>query len=517
MKLRLSLRARLLFAIGAVSLLVLVIADVSVYTASRSYLYGQVNNSLAASHLPVQRAAVNAGTGRDPAFAPASGRGLTFNSSLFCAIGREGAPGMFIEVRAANGSIVPGEKCVAYEAGRVAYTPKIPSHITGFKPNKTEFHEPTTYFTTASTTASGPQFRVRASRLSDGGVLIVAMPVNGVSTSLARLLALELLVTAVALAAALLLGRWLVRIGLRPLRDVERTADAIAAGDLMRRVPNANTKTEVGHVATAFNVMLERIQAAFHELQLSENRSRRFVADASHELRTPIAAVSSYAQLFQRGAAERPEDLTRVLAGIERESGRMTRLVEDLLLLAHLDEHEHLLVFERVELAGLVAEAIETATTVGPKWPVRLDADEAVEVSGDHVALRQVVDNLLSNVRAHTPEGTYTLVRVISEEREATIEVIDTGPGLSEDQASAVFERFFRADLSRSRTTGGAGLGLAIVAAVVAAHGGRVDATPRPGGGMVFSVHLPLIEEPAGDRHPAPGAVESGLTSASRI
>jgi two-component system OmpR family sensor kinase len=261
----------------------------------------------------------------------------------------------------------------------------------------------------------------------------------------------------------------------------------------MHRVPNANTSTEVGHVATALNVMLERIESAFGDLQSSENRLRQFVSDASHELRTPIAAVSAYAQLFTQGAAERAEDLPRLMQGIERETRRMARLVEDLLLLARFDE-QHAVAAEPVELVGLAAEAVETARMVGPGWPVNFVATEPVEVLGDPSALRQVVDNLLANVRAHTPEGTQADVVVGRDGATAFVEIVDNGPGISEADAATIFERFFRADPSRSRETGGAGLGLAIVASITRAHGGRAFAKPRVGGGAAFRVELPALD-----------------------
>jgi len=239
--------------------------------------------------------------------------------------------------------------------------------------------------------------------------------------------------------------------------------------------------------------LLERIQTAFGDLQTSESRLRRFVSDASHELRTPIAAVSAYAQLLQQGAASHKEDLDRVTDGIGRESGRMTHLVNDLLLLTRFDEH-HLVEPEPVELVGLTAEAIETARTVAPNWPIGFVAGEPVEILADRVALRQVVDNLLSNVRAHTPLGTRTIVSIKRIEHHAFIEIADEGPGLTEEQTTMVFERFFRADPSRSRQTGGAGLGLAIVASIVQAHGGEVTASSPPGGGAVFCVSIPALE-----------------------
>jgi two-component system, OmpR family, sensor kinase len=487
----LSLRSRLLIAVGAVALLSLVVADITVYAALRSYLYRQVDATLAMSFQPLGQASAHPhDVGNGQPGGPGPG-GPPLNSSSFCQIGRESAPGMFIEVREADNEVVSGEECSAFVPGQKSYVPELPRTITGLS-GGTSTKVPVEYFTVGSANRGGPSFRVRASALSDGGILIVADPINGIESTLRQLFVLELSVTGGALVVSILLGFWLVRIGLKPLRDVVRTAEAISEGDLMHRVPNANSRTEVGHVATALNVMLERIQRSFGDLQASENRLRRFVSDASHELRTPIAAVSAYAQLFQRGAAAHPDDLGRVMDGIERETGRMGHLVEDLLLLARLDEH-HAVIREPVELVGLAAEAVETARTVGPGWPITFVADEPVETSGDREALRRVVDNLLANVRSHTPSGTTTTVRVRGAGGDAVIEVADDGPGLDAEQVGMVFERFYRADPSRSRETGGAGLGLAIVATIVRAHGGRTEAESSPGGGALFRVVLPAV------------------------
>jgi two-component system OmpR family sensor kinase len=299
------------------------------------------------------------------------------------------------------------------------------------------------------------------------------------------------------LLAAALAGWWMVRVGLRPLAEVEETAVAIAEGDLERRVPGANPNTEVGQLAQALNVMLGRIEDAFAardateaELRRSEERLRRFVADASHELRTPVAAVAAYAELFDQGAQTHPEDLPRVMSGIRAETARMADLVQDLLLLARLDEGRPL---ERkpVELVQLAGMAVDAATAVGPAWPAKVVAERPVEVEGDAARLRQVLDNLLANVRAHTPPGTMATVRLSERDGEAVIEVSDNGPGLSPELAGRVFERFFRADPSRSRQHGGSGLGLAIVAAIVGAHSGRVEADLGPEGGALFRVLLP--------------------------
>jgi two-component system OmpR family sensor kinase len=367
---------------------------------------------------------------------------------------------------------------------------------------------------------------VRASGLLGGSQLILAAPLNQTANTLHRLLLIELIVTGGALAAAAVLGWWLVRVGLRPLEQVETTANAIAEGDLDRRVPEANPTTEVGRLARAFNAMVERIQEAFKqrdrteaELRRSEERLRRFVADASHELRTPLAAVSAYAELFDTyGPASRtgdtearvePEDLDRVMAGIRSEAGRMGLLVEDLLLLARLDEGRPL---ERgpVELVRVAAEAVDAARTVDPLWPTRIAASQPVEVIGDTARLRQVIDNLLANVRAHTPPGTNTTVRVAREGTEAVVEVSDDGPGLSAEQAEKAFERFYRAEVSRSRQYGGAGLGLSIVAAIIGAHGGSVGVRQTDGGGATFTVRLPADLPVPG---PDGGREQSGVST----
>ena len=318
--------------------------------------------------------------------------------------------------------------------------------------------------------------------------------------------------TGAAVIVALLGGLWLVRIGLRPLRDMERTAETIAAGNLTERVPGENDTTEVGRLARTLNVMLTRIESAFsarvaseRRLRASEQRLRTFVADASHELRTPISAISAYAELFGRGASEQKADLERLMGGIRSETTRMEHLVADLLLLARLDEGRPM---ERrsVDLVALGAAAVQTATTVGPDWPVTFEASRPIEVMGDAVSLRQVVDNLLSNVRAHTPPGTTARVRVDGDGdgTGALITVTDDGPGMEPEQAEHVFERFWRSDPSRSRAHGGAGLGLSIVNAIVTAHGGTVTAQSAPGRGTTFVVRLP-------DSPPAPVTGTDGL------
>jgi two-component system, OmpR family, sensor kinase len=286
-----------------------------------------------------------------------------------------------------------------------------------------------------------------------------------------------------------------VRIGLRPLDAIGSTAAAIAGGDLSRRVDRSEAHTEVGRLGLALNSMLGQIESAFRAKDASERRLRRFVADASHELRTPLAAVRAYAELFTRGADRRPDDLARAMEGITRESERMSLLVDDLLLLARLDEGRPL-ERQQVQLEELVGEAVDTARAVDPDRPIDVELQPA-SVLGDYDRLRQIVDNLLGNARAHTPPGAPVRVRVRGDDGSAKIEVEDSGPGLGTEDVERVFERFYRSDSSRSRDSGGVGLGLSIVAAVARAHGGSVVAASEVGRGATFRITLPLAPSPA--------------------
>jgi two-component system OmpR family sensor kinase len=347
----------------------------------------------------------------------------------------------------------------------------------------------------------GDRYRVRASfEANRTDMLIVAISLHDVDGTLHRLLLIELLVTAVVLLALGGAGFWVVSLGLRPLRAIEKTAGAIASGDLSQRVERAEERTEVGRLGLALNAMLSQIEAAFKAREASERKLRRFVADASHELRTPLSAVRAYAELFTRGADQRPDDLARAMKGITRESERMSLLVQDLLLLARLDEGRPL-EREPVQLEDVVAEAVDTARMLEPDRGIEFRTEAAV-VLGDRDRLRQIVDNLLSNVRAHTPPATPVHVSVGRENGSAVIEVQDDGPGLSQEHLERVFERFYRADQSRARASGGVGLGLSIVAAVAEAHGGDVTARSEHARGATFRITLPLT--PAGKSHRTP-------------
>lgn len=484
-----SLRGRLLLAFGAAALVALLAADVATYSALRSSLMGRLEQTLQSAHIPIEQA-LDGANSSDHGPGPAGGTPLS-----------QVAPGTFVEVRTTSGQVVLEQP--DYERGGRKLSPVLPARITGFSIANDPGGEPTVYFDAPAAQPGASSFLVRASTLHDGDVLVLAVPLADTNGTLRRLLWIELAATGGALLLAGLVGWWVVRLGLRPLKAIEETAGAIAEGRLSHRVPGEG-RTEVGRLAGALNVMLDRIEWAFSARAASEARLRRFVGDASHELRTPVAAISAYAELFERGAADRPADLARVMSGIRGETARMGRLVEDLLLLARMDEGFPI-DRQPVELVALAAEAVETARTVGPRWEVSLVAEHPVEVQGDRVRLRQVLDNLLANVRAHTPPGTSAIVTVGSRDHRAVVEVADNGPGITAEDAARVFERFFRADPSRSRASGGSGLGLSIVAAIVAGHGGTVGAAPAPAppGGAVFTVELPRSDD-AGDVAPDP-------------
>jgi two-component system OmpR family sensor kinase len=363
---------------------------------------------------------------------------------------------------------------------------------------------PTKRLSTVGSVGGGePRYRVLVESLGTGRTLVVALPLTDIEQTLARLARIELFVALAVLTALAGLGWWVVRLGLAPLYRMEATADAIADGDLTRRVETADPRTEVGRLGLALNTMLGRIETAFAEKSASEERMRRFLADASHELRTPLTSIRGYSELFRRGADTRPDDLARAMSRIESESERMGVLVEELLTLARLDEGR---VAERgpVDLAALATQAADDLRVADPGRPVTVEAPTPVVVSGDEHQLRQVVGNLLANARVHTPAGTPVSVRVGTDGangvRTAVLEVADRGPGIPTQDQPHVFERFYRVDLARTRASGGAGLGLAIVESVCTAHGGTVTAQENPGGGALFRVTLPLSGTPADAR-----------------
>jgi two-component system OmpR family sensor kinase len=478
---QLSLRTRLILGVIVLAAVGLLVADVATYSSLRSFLIDQTDHSLEDAHRAVEFQL------REPAPFPQRGPA-----------DRE-IHGFCVQIRRGE-SIVRNDCATQFPGEREPVAPAYPQSVS--LPDEPNAGGDRTRFLTVGARGGSGRYRVRAwtDDSAPGYVFFLAAPLKSVDSTLHRLLLIELLVTAAVLAGLVALGLWVVRVGLRPLQEIESTAAKIADGDLTQRIEREDESTEIGRLGHSLNVMLAQIEAGYRAREESEQRLRRFVADASHELRTPLAAVRAYAELFERGAATRPDDLARSMTGINRESERMSLLVDDLLLLARLDEGRPL---ERkpVDLAQVVGEAVDAARVVEPERPIELSV-EPVTVTGDEARLRQVLDNLFANARSHTPAGTAVSVALEQVDGHAKLSVADHGGGLSEEEAARVFERFYRADSSRARASGGVGLGLSIVAAVTEAHGGSAEAKPTPGGGATFVVTLPLaaVPTPSGTR-----------------
>ena len=350
----------------------------------------------------------------------------------------------------------------------------------------------------------GGRWRVLAGPGARGGTVVVGASLRGVRETSAQLLLINAAVGLVALAGGGLLARVAVRRSLRPLVVVEETAEAVAAGDLTVRVPAGDPRTEIGSLAGSFNAMVDRFQSAYTAQQASEaqaraseERMRRFVGDASHELRTPLTSIRGFAELFRQGAAAEPEQLARVMRRIEDEAARMGLLVEDLLLLARLDQARPLR-REPVDLRAVLTDVVHDAQALhGDTHRIRLTAppgSDSSVVVGDDPRLRQVFGNLVTNAVTHTAAGTGVEVELTADAEQVVVAVRDDGAGMTPTVAARVFERFYRADASRSRTASdasGSGLGLSIVAGLVAAHGGTVEVDSAPGTGTTFRVVLP--------------------------
>ena len=448
-----TLRVRLLLGLVVLAAIGLAAAGGVTYREQRSFLSKRVNEQLASAvAAPQQFGARNDNTN------PNAPRSVPF--------------GTYAEVRYDDGTIRP----VSADSTK----PSLPSSITLGQ----------------VFTVHHPSYRVLAGRVivqpfDQPATLVVAVPLRDMSEALHRLLFVELIVALGVLLGLAVLAWWVVKLGLRPLEDMQKTAGAIAAGDLSRRVDVADEHTEVGRLGLALNEMMQQIETAFEARAASEGRLRRFVGDASHELRTPLTSIRGYAELFRRGAADRPEDLAKAMRRIEEEADRMGSLVDDMLLLARLDQGRPL---ERrpVDLTRITRDAVDDARAVAPNRPIDYSPNGTIFVPGDEARLRQVLANLLQNANRHTPPDTPVHVQVVVVgDDEAVIEVADEGPGMPNDDTSRVFERFWRADPSRTRASGGAGLGLAIVAAIADAHGGRAEVESAAGLGSTFRVHLP--------------------------
>jgi two-component system OmpR family sensor kinase len=498
-----SLRARILASVLILAAAGLLVLAAVTYTEQRSFLEGRVDQQARGAGPAVSQALDNAGYAppaahdSDDRSPPAAGANIGPHPAGANGAAHPGGPnlnlppGTYGQRRTASGKVI-GHVESSYVQGK-APVPKIPTHIPIGR-----------LFTVGSVGSSGVHYRVYAtSDPEDGAITVVAVPLHEADQTLSHLLLVEALVIVGVLLALGLSASFVVRLGLRPLDRMEVTAGEIAAGELSRRVSPASPGTEVGRLGIALNAMLDRLERAFADRAASEERLRRFLADASHELRTPLASIRGYAELFRMGAAAEQADTELAMRRIEDESKRMGILVEDLLTLARLDEAP-----ERkrrpVDVAALARDAVADARATAPERPIEIAAPVAATVTGDAHQLRQVLANLLGNALVHAPIGSPIEVAVEQDGDAVVITVRDHGPGLPAGSHESLFDRFWRAEGGRERGKAGAGLGLAIARRLVDAHHGTISAEDAPGGGALFIVRLPkgpampLPQQPVG-------------------
>ncbi|MDA8263691.1 MAG: HAMP domain-containing sensor histidine kinase [Actinomycetota bacterium] len=487
-----SLKSKLVITVALLVMAGLAVADIATYTSLRSFLYQRLDAQLATSIRPTAQVLFNSYNGAD------SGRGLA-------AMVPSGSWGELISPSGARFSVSfvqPGQVPVAPPQLNIKN-----SNYVGY-PIGSPFSVESTDFSI--------HYRVLITRIATGDLLVVlGIPESAVQATLARLAVVTALVSFGLLLVLIWLASYLIGLGLAPLGRMTRTAEEIAAGDFTKRVETEAKDLEVEKLALTLNTMLEALQGAIDEREASETRLKRFVADASHELRTPLTSIRGYAELIETGLVASENEVHAAAERITSESRRMAGLVEDLLILARNDQARPL-ARRRVDYSRVVEAAVADARVVEPERTIESDIQEDLEVVGDEARLTQVIANLLANVRAHTSKGTWAKVslRAVGAGTESPgrvlLEVEDRGPGMTPDQLAHAFERFYRADPSRTRAQGGAGLGLSLVAAIAEAHGGKAWITSAgPGLGTMVSVELPA----AGPAEPSPTAARDGYSA----
>ena len=487
---RYPLRVTIVVVLLTLVALALVASGVLATTIMRGYLLDRVDDQLRQTAMPLSHVA----TDRRPVPHPGGGPGPRQLPSEFV-----------VQFNDSEGTSAKGP--VGSRLAEAEPLPKLPT----LNLNQVRALDGMSFEVDAE--SGGARWRVLAVPTEDQqGSVMVAQSLKDMDHTIQRLIGIQAAAGVILLVLLAGVGTYVVRRSLRGLEDVEHTAVAIAGGDLSRRVPQRDPRTEVGRLSLALNQMLGQIETAFAQrtasafaarrsedaarqseeaARQSEERMRRFVADASHELRTPLTSIRGFAELSRhRGDVADPDTMRR----IEDEAKRMGLLVDDLLLLARLDQQRPLRA-ESVDLLPIAADALHNAQAVQPDRHISLTLlpdSEAPVVSGDEARLRQVLGNLVSNALHHTPVDAPVTVSVGTRGTEAILEVSDTGPGLTDEQKARIFERFYRVDTARTRSTGGSGLGLSIVAALVAAHNGHVTVTDTTPHGATFTVHLPL-------------------------
>jgi two-component system, OmpR family, sensor kinase len=501
-----SLRARVLACVLLLAAAGLIALAAVTYAEQSSFLHGRVDQEVRAAGPAVSQLLDSKGLIPDDRNSPAgtekTGGGLAGALGAHRGFGEEPhggpanlnlPPGTYAQRREASGKVL-GSEVISFGQAKPP-APKIPAKVPVDK-----------LFTVGSVGSSGLQYRAIVFRdPEDSGLTLAAVPLGDVNQTLNRLLLVEGLVIVGVLVALGLSAFFVVKIGLRPLDRIEVTAGEIAAGNLSRRVSPATPRTEVGRLGIALNGMLDRLEQAFAERQASEERLRRFLADASHELRTPLASIRGYAELFRMGATKDAAGTEMAMRRIEEESKRMGVLVEDLLTLARLDEAP-VLTRQQVDLSALARDAVDDARATSPQRSIELQADGPAIICGEEHQLRQVLANLMRNALVHTPAQTAIEVALQGDAATVRISVRDHGPGLPPGAQEALFNRFWRSEAGRGRGKAGAGLGLAIAREIVQSHGGEITASNAENGGAVFTICLPVdAPQASGERqeHPA--------------
>ncbi|MDB5067295.1 MAG: integral rane sensor signal transduction histidine kinase [Chloroflexi bacterium] len=468
-----SLRRRLLITLCPLFVAALVLADAGTYVALRSFMLSRVDRQLRDGHVGIE-------------LALAARANLIGSGPGGPGPDRPGGPvslpsGTYAELRSPSGEVLASYSVGPADSGG---RPVLPATLT----------PGTSLLFTAPGSGGAGSYRVyveTASGPAAGDLLMVAVPLDDVQSTLQQLLVLELAIAGGVTLLVVLATTLLVRRGLRPLERIGSTARSIVLSDLSQRVTPATERTEVGRLGLALNSMLGQLEEAFTEREANEQRLRHFVSDASHELRTPLTSMRGYAELLRRNPEMSAEDMTLAMRRIDEETQRMGILVDDLLLLARLDQGRPL-ESRPVDLEALVADACADARAADGDRAIGTRVTAPLVVAGDQMRLRQVLSNLLRNALVHTPPGTSVEVGLRRDGGSAVLEVIDHGRGIAPEHAGRIFERFYRADAARSGDQGGSGLGLSIAAAVVQAHGGRIAVDRTPGGGATFRILLPL-------------------------
>lgn len=496
-----KLRRRLIVTMAVLLVIGILVADVVTFTSLRSFLYGRLDEQLDSS----QSVAYRYLTFSHRVNRPATARGIDNRVSPDVYVMVLNRRGRVIIVRPSGSPYHPDPQPQVTRALRVQSS--LSAHVFGshqgvYRPQANTFN---------LSSAQGNLYRAEAV-LVPQGTLITGISLGPTTGTLSLLVRIEVLSSIAIVVALCVLVAWIIRRGLRPLEDMATTAAAIASrGDLTKRVPVQDETSEVGRLGSVLNIMLGRIEAAFSEKSASELRLRQFVAAASHELRTPLTSIRGYAELLRKGGFSDEEGRRRALGRIEREATRMGGLVEDLLLLARLDQGRP---FESVpvDLRRIGQDAVDDARAVETDRPIEVVAPAPVVVSGDRDRLGQVAHNLVRNALSHTPSGTPVRVEVTTVPGMGILRVIDEGPGLELGAAERVFDPFYRGDVAR--TGDGTGLGLTIVEGIAQAFGGRAWLNTAPGQGCTFTVAIPLAGAPV--TPVTPGYPSMGVAPATR-